>query len=110
MQPVMGTALYTEYRDVCARTDIFRGSPLNAGERADVLDAFMACCLWVSVYYLWRPNLPDENDNHLVELALAGNAKTIVTGNTKDFQRNELLFPELHVLSPADYMNTMRSH
>ena len=29
---------------------------------------------WVRVYYLWRPNLPDEADNHLVELAVAGNA------------------------------------
>jgi len=26
---------------------------------------------WVSVYFGWRPNLPDEGDNHLFELALA---------------------------------------
>ena len=27
-------------------------------------------CRWVRVYYLWRPNLPDEADN-VVELAVA---------------------------------------
>jgi predicted nucleic acid-binding protein len=50
---------------------------------------------------LWRPNLPDEADNHLIELALAGNADTIVTTNTKDLAHGELRFPGLKILSPA---------
>jgi hypothetical protein len=29
----------------------------------------------------WRPNLRDEGDNHLVELAIAGGAEAIVTYN-----------------------------
>ena len=36
---------------------------------------------WVVVYYGWCPNLPDEADNHLIELALAGGPATIVTHN-----------------------------
>ncbi len=32
----------------------------------------------MTVYYGWRPNLPDEGDNHLIELALAGSAQAIV--------------------------------
>jgi hypothetical protein len=47
----------------------------------------------VKVYYLWRPNLPDEADNHLIELALAGGADTIVTNNLRDVSRGELTFP-----------------
>jgi predicted nucleic acid-binding protein len=38
---------------------------------------------WVTVYYGWRPNLPDEGDNHLIELALAGAAQVIVTHNLR---------------------------
>ena len=55
----------------------------------------------VSVYYLWRPNLPDEADNHVVELAVAGDAEAIVTHNTRDFCRNELRFPGLTVVTPG---------
>lgn len=51
--------------------------------------------------WLARPNLPDEADNHLVELALAGGAVGIVTHNIRDLDRGELLFDQLRVLSPA---------
>jgi hypothetical protein len=30
------------------------------------LDAFLSVCHWQKVYYAWRPNLPDEADNHKV--------------------------------------------
>jgi len=54
------------------------------------------------VYYLWRPNLPDESDNHLIELAVAGGAEVIVTHNQRDFGRTELRFPGLRVLTPSE--------
>ena len=54
------------------------------------------------VYYLWRPTLPDEADNHVVELAVAGGAEVIVTHNTRDFVRAELHFPGLRVLRPDE--------
>jgi hypothetical protein len=39
---------------------------------------------WVTVYFGWRPNSPDDGDNHLIELALTGGAKAIVTHNSCD--------------------------
>ena len=47
-------------------------SPLTPKEREDLLDAFLSVCEWVPIYFLWRPNLPDEGDNHLMELVVAG--------------------------------------
>lgn len=60
----------------------------------------MSVCRWVKVYYLWRPNLLDEADNHLIELAIAGNASVIVTRNIRDFQQSQLQFPRLKIRTP----------
>ncbi len=104
-QALMGSALFAEYEDVLARDALFKGSRLNASERDELLDIFIATTTWTKVYYNWRPNLKDEADNHLIELAIAGNAKTIVTRNLRDFASMELKFPELQILSPEDFLN-----
>ncbi len=51
--------------------------------------------------------LPDEADNHLVELALAGGADAIVTNNVRDVRRGELAFPDLQILTPAQFLKTI---
>lgn len=102
--PLMGNALFAEYEAVMSRSGLFRGAPLDEAERRQLLDAFLSVCRWVRVYYLWRPNLVDEADNHLVELALAGGAGWIVTGNKADLAEGELRFPGLRIVSPAEFM------
>ena len=99
-QPVLGPALLAEYEDVLGRTDLFADSVLSAKERGEVLDGFLNRCQWVEVFYAWRPNLPDEADNHLIELAVAAQADAIVTRNLRDVSRGELKFPTLRVLTP----------
>ena len=59
------------------------------------------------IYFLWRPNLPDEADNHLVELAVAGGSDAIVTNHTRDVRRGELSFPHLQILTPAQFLKTI---
>ena len=102
LSPLMGASLFAEYEDLVSRTDLFRTSPLAANEREAVLNAFLSVCRWTRVYFLWRPNLPDEADNHLIELAVAGGARAIVTKNVRHLQRSELLFPFIRILRPAD--------
>jgi putative PIN family toxin of toxin-antitoxin system len=75
-QPLMGEKLFNEFEDVVGRPGLFRTSPLTPPEGKQLVDAFLSVCEWVRVFYLWRPNLPDEQDNHLVELAVAGMAAT----------------------------------
>ncbi len=100
----MGMALYLEYEDVLAREDLMESSPLPLQERQELLAAYLSTCQWVRVYYLWRPNLPDEGDNHLVELAVAGGAGSIITNDTRHLRGGELGFPELRVETPTEYL------
>jgi putative PIN family toxin of toxin-antitoxin system len=105
--PLMGAALLTEYEDVMGRVSLFQGCRLDASERAELLDIFLAHCEWTRVYYLWRPNLRDEADNHLVELAVAGAAECIVTRNLRDLRTMELRFPTLRVVTPEDFLKEL---
>lgn len=102
--PCMSLALFAEYRDVLGRERLFAECPLTAVERLELFHAFMAVCRLTEIYYLWRPNLRDESDNHVLELAVAAGAKAIVTYNRKDFLGAELHFPELRILAPADLL------
>jgi uncharacterized protein len=103
-QPLMGVALFHEYEDLFGRPDLLEKSPLTLRERRDLFEAFLSVCEWVRVYYLWRPNLPDEADNHLIELAIAGGADVIVTNNIRDVGLGELKFPGLRILTPKQFL------
>jgi len=101
----VGTALLSEYEEVFGREALFRRSRLDAGERQELLDIFLARCAWVRVYFGWRPNLVDEADNHLFELAVAAQAGAIVTGNTRHLRAGELLFPGIAILDPSTFVS-----
>jgi putative PIN family toxin of toxin-antitoxin system len=107
-KPLMGLNLFLEYEDVLGRDELFDSCPLSAEERQRLFAALAHVSDGVHVYYLWRPNLPDEGDNHLMGLAVAGRAEIIVTQNVRDFERGELYFPHIRVLRPAEFVNEMR--
>jgi len=103
-QPLMGAALLAEYEDVLGRSALFAKSRLSAAQRSELLDIFLAGCRWTRIYFGWRPNLRDEGDNHLIELAVAGGASHIVTLNLRDLKSMELRFPGLAVVTPAQLL------
>jgi uncharacterized protein len=99
--PLMGAALLAEHEDVLGRVAPFVRSRLSAAERSELFDIYLAACRWTRIYYGWRPNLRDEGDNHLVELAVAGGADVIVTHNLRHLRSMELRFPGLAIVTPA---------
>ena len=100
--PLFGNALWQEYEDLLGR-DVWTPATTQQ-ERWQVLAALAQAGRWVTVYFGWRPNLPDEGGNHLIELAVAGNALAIVTHNVRDLGRGELAWPRLRILTPAQYL------
>ncbi len=105
--PIMGPALFHEYEDLLSRGDLMANSPIDSSDRQTLFAAFLSVTEWIKVYFLWRPNLPDEADNHLIELALAGSADTIITSNTKDLSHGELRFPDLKIQTPAQFLKNL---
>ncbi len=100
LQPIISNALYSEYQEVSKRQNIIDICPLTQDEIQGLLNAFYSISRWVSIHYLWRPNLIDESDNFVIELAIAGNATMIITNNIRDFNNSEISFPELKIVTP----------
>jgi len=109
LAPLMGTALYLEYEELLGRDEVWEECRLSATDREAVFDALMSVCEWTHVYYRWRPNLRDERDNHVLELAIAGGAVAIVTKNVRDFVGAELTFPDLRVMKPEPLIEEIES-
>lgn len=106
--PLMAAALPAEYEDVLGRESLFEACRLSAPEREGLFDIFLASCRWTRIYYAWRPNLRDEGDNHLVELAVAGCAEYIVTRNIRDLKGMELRFPHIRIVTPEEFLQEVR--
>ena len=102
--PLISNALFHECEDVLSRNRIKDICPLTEREVLELMNAYYSVCKWVPIYYLWRPNLKDENDNFLVELAIAGNGEVIITNNIKDLEGTELNFSDLKILKPEQLL------
>ena len=108
LKPQLAAALYFEYEDLFERQNILALCKLTKEQQQLFLDAFLSVCHWNQLYFRWRPNLRDEGDNHLVELAVASNARYLVTNNVKDFRFAELTFPALEIVKPEQLLEILR--
>jgi len=98
--PLFSNALWLEYEDVLGRP--IWTEETSTEDRLEVLAALAAAGRWVKIYYGWRPNLRDAGDDYLVELAVAGGARAVISHNVRDLRRGELLWPGLMVLTPSE--------
>lgn len=104
---VVHQKLVYEYNDVLSRPEILSGAGISAHEVEIVLAQLVAGAAEVDVRYLWRPNLPDEGDNFVLEIAVAAWPCTIVTHNLVDFARSELRFPQVALCTPGQLMQSL---
>ena len=107
VSPQMSMTLFLEYEAVMKRKKIQSRCPLTVKEQQELFQAFLSVCTWNEIFYLWRPNLDDENDNFLIELAVASNSKVIITNNIKDIAYGELHF-EIEVQTPGTFLERYR--
>ena len=104
-QICLSVALYVEWQAVLTRAEHL---PLNQEvENALAFLRYLASIAHLQdIYYLWRPQQRDPNDDMVLELAVAAQAKYIVTHNIRDFQRLKF---DVIAITPADFLKLLRS-
>lgn len=101
--------VFTEYEAVLKRKKNLRLMDLTEEDVEKVLTFLAFMGRPFDTHFLFRPNLKDEDDNIFVELALASNARFLITSNTKDFKRNaQLKFADFEVVTPAEFAKMWR--
>ena len=61
-----------------------------------------------AIHFLWRPFLPDSDDDMILELAFAAGSRYIVSYNVKDFHGSEQL--GIQAITPRDFLAMIRRH
>jgi predicted nucleic acid-binding protein len=82
---LLSAPLLLEYEAVLTRTDELSASGIGASDVELVLDGLASIARAVRLSYRWRPQLPDANDDMVLETAVNGDANALVTFNQVDF-------------------------
>ena len=105
-QTLATPALFLEYEEVLGRDEHREVHGLSSEKLSDFLIGLADIIEPVRVYYQWRPQLPDTDDEMVLESAINGRADLIVTHNVKDFIVATAKF-NVRVISPASLVSEM---
>jgi predicted nucleic acid-binding protein len=100
---VVTVPLVVEYEH--ALLDPTHGLPYEAEEIRRFIDYFCGVSERRKVHFLWRPLLPDASDDMVLEAAVAGRCRYIVTFNVKDFAGVERF--GIRALPPMDFLRIL---
>ena len=78
--------LFLEYEDVLKRPEQMAVSGLSLADVDIALDALAALIEPVETHLRWRPQLPDPDDEMVLEAAINSRADALVTYNTAHFR------------------------
>jgi len=69
----------------------------------EILDTMAARALRITPHFVWKPQLRDPGDEHVLATAINGNADAIVTHNVTDFLPAAHTFG-IQILTPGRIM------
>jgi predicted nucleic acid-binding protein len=86
-RPVISVPLFVEYQAVLLRPENLLQRPVEQAE--GFLDFLLAVGHLQDIFFLWRPALPDPDDDLVLELAVAASCRYIISHNIADFRGTE---------------------
>ncbi|HQR60217.1 MAG TPA: putative toxin-antitoxin system toxin component, PIN family [Methylophilaceae bacterium] len=107
IQAVASVPLFMEYEAVLLRPAHLKAARVSSADVNNFLDVLAGAVVPVEVFYLWRPQLKDANDDMVLEAAVSGQADVIVTFNIRDFLPSAENF-HIKVIKPSDFLKELR--
>jgi putative PIN family toxin of toxin-antitoxin system len=95
--------LILEYEAVLARHA--SGLGLSSADVGAILNFVCSVAVRQNIHYLWRPRLRDPKDEFVLELAVAGKCRAIITHNRRDFMGAERL--GIEILTPGQFLRLL---
>lgn len=105
---LISVPLIFEYEAVMKRTEHLKAAELSEEDVDVILDGLVAIAAPVRLAFLWRPALPDPDDDMVLESAVNGGADLLVTFNARHF-RNAAASFQVSVVSPGDALKRLES-
>jgi predicted nucleic acid-binding protein len=105
---LLSVPLMLDYEAVLSRPEHLATSGASAQDVSDVLDGLAAVGRRVKLAFRWRPVLPDPNDDMVLETAINGEARAIVTFNERDFNPVAAEFGCL-AMRPREFLRLLAS-
>jgi putative PIN family toxin of toxin-antitoxin system len=105
-EAVASVAMMLEYEAVLKRTENLDAFGLTADEVDRFLDSLSLMMMPVTPFFLWRPQLRDPADEHVLEAAVNGHADAIITFNQRHFLAAARRFG-IATLKPGDALRRL---
>ncbi|NDJ54200.1 MAG: PIN domain-containing protein [Chloroflexi bacterium] len=100
--PVVSVSLVMEYEATVMRFAQAAELDLTVDDVSVVVDYICSVAEHQRIYYLWRPFLPDANDDMILEVAVSGRCDAIITHNVRDFAGAEQF--GIQILAPKVFL------
>ena len=108
IQMALSVPLFLEYEDVLTQKKSIQDLGLTLNDNEKILRFIAYIGKTFNIYYLFRPNLRDEKDNMVFELAITSQSNYLVTNNVKDFRNAEIKIDQTFVVTPSDFLKKWR--
>ena len=104
----LSVPVFFEYKDVLTRDKSLKDFELKLNDVEKFLRFIAYIGKTFEIYFLLRPNLKDEKDNKIVELAVTSQSDYLITSNIRDFKNAALKFDQLKTITPGEFVKMWR--